>query len=465
MQIQVDGQNNLGGAVRYFFFVTNPNGGSGSPSISFTDRGSSSTRPFTINFVYSSCDGCSGYTIDPPRPSESEWIDLHVSQVISRQGEYIFRGSVNGVEIFSTVNPSPTTIENAGIWLGKGIANRDPHGKVRNVRFTTHNCPAGQTFDGQNCVNRCANNGWDYNFEKKTCIPYGASVNCLQDRMQVVLSNEHIFENLTDVDDDGSIAWPGTCFATHAATSVNGTYTVDVPLDDCGTLVTQSDGTLTFSGYITGKADKLLVGGLLMRPVLRLPFQCSYDDNYHVFTTNIMTLSPDNVETIENADELASFQITTFTDDEFSKPASKNNPVNIGETVYFQINSTSLPSNVKFVVVNCTVKDHLTETQVDFGIIKDGCLDKIVDVSEMNSDLIGADGDSVQLSFTAFQFASSSNLDKNHLGCDLRLCATDHNGEFVDQACSFNYGGDNCASYTSDDNMGYNLATAVEENP
>ena len=106
------------------------------------------------------------------------------------------------------------------------------------------------------------------------CEPVGAIVRCLADHMEAVFSNKHIFVdvNQTNVNQDESRSWPGSCHATHAVESINGTYTVKIPLDDCGTMVTQADGILTFTNFITGKDDRMLVGGLVMSQGCELHF-------------------------------------------------------------------------------------------------------------------------------------------------------------------------------------------------
>ena len=183
-------------------------------------------------------------------------------------------------------------------------------------------------------------------------------VKCLSDRMQVFLSNKHIFAefDVNEVQDVESRAWPGTCPVTHAVTVVNGSYTVDVPFDACDTVVDQSEGVITFSNYVTGRADDLLVGGLVLKPVLRLPVQCSYSDS-HISSTNITSIDHKYIDPSEGSDNvLASFQINAYTDAQFSQPATYQNPISVGERIFFQINSTSMPSNVRFVVETCTVK-------------------------------------------------------------------------------------------------------------
>ena len=85
----------------------------------------------------------------------------------------------------------------------------------------------------------------------------------------------------------------------------------------------------------------------------------------------------------------------------------------------------------------------------------------MVEVSEVDSDLMGNDGDPVKLSFNTFQFQSNANLAENYFECEMKLCVQNAAGEFVDETCGLQFGGDDCQSFTSSENMGYNLATVV----
>ena len=82
----------------------------------------------------------------------NEWIQLKATQLLSENGEYVYRIYVDGDEKHSIVNNQTIeTIEDAEIWLSSSYG--DPaDGKVRNFRFVSHDCPASSFFDGQKCV-------------------------------------------------------------------------------------------------------------------------------------------------------------------------------------------------------------------------------------------------------------------------------------------------------------------------
>merc|ERR1711997_1014992 len=108
----------------------------------------------------------------------------------------------------------------------------------------------------------CPNDGWEANSDDNECIPATntVSITCNADTMVVTLDARHLYVEMdaSHVDEAESAAFVGSCTSS-TYNSASGTYTITVPLDDCGTDVSQTGGEITFANTIYGSDGAITV--------------------------------------------------------------------------------------------------------------------------------------------------------------------------------------------------------------
>ena len=206
---------------------------------------------------------------------------------------------------------------------------------------------------------KCPNAKWTYDSESGKCQPLDFEVTCNSDHMEVSLFYLHLYSSLKEaqIDQSTSSAWAGSCKDT-SVSSVNGTYTVKIPFDDCSTVIEQSNGTLTVSNTIYGNPEALQGNDIIrMVSLLQIPVTCSYIDTYETSMTTTVGEYTDVGIDEGDAASLAQFQIEPFLDSGFQQAINGSNPAVIGEPIFLRISPTkSLPENLPFVVTNCFAK-------------------------------------------------------------------------------------------------------------
>jgi len=310
----------------------------------------------------------------------------------------------------------------------------------------------------------CPNDGWEANSDDNECIPATntVSITCNADTMVVTLDARHLYVEMdaSHVDEAESAAFVGSCTSS-TYNSASGTYTITVPLDDCGTDVSQTGGEITFANTIYGSDGAITVDGIIITEKLELDVACSYTDSFDLTVSEIGV--EEGTHVLDGSSSLGDFstqfELKSYIDSAYSSESSSSNPVVIGSPVYNRISVTgSIPSNVAYVVTDCDAQDAATSPTVVYGIIEDGCLDTLTAAAEESSYLRGSSSSTVDFSFNGFTFESSS--DTLYLQCTIEMCALNTDGTFVDSTCGFAYGDDDCADATS--TMGLTKATAVD---
>merc|ERR1712176_1359959 len=253
----------------------------------------------------------------------------------------------------------------------------------------------------------------------------------------------------------------GSCAST-SVTSSSGSYQLTIPLDGCGTSVSQSNHEITFSNSIVGNSDAVTVDGIVLTDTLGFDFSCTYSDHFDLDQTAHVTSSEHVLAGEEESGSFsAQFQLQSFTDSAFTVLSSAANPVVVGESVFNRVSiSGSMPSNINFVVTDCVAQDDDTAPTVSYNIILDGCLAQLVKTTELSSDLVGNSANTVDFKFNGFTFAAGS--DSIYLKCSISLCAIVE-GELVESGCGFNHGGDSCAALSASSSMGYSMGTGISE--
>lgn len=307
----------------------------------------------------------------------------------------------------------------------------------------------------------CPNDGWTANSADTECVPAAStvSITCSATEMVVTLDARHLYVEMDDshVNEDESAAYAGTCTSS-TFTSTDGTYSVTIPLDSCGTTVTQDSGTITFSNTVYGSEDAIKVDDIIITEKLELDVACTYSDSFDLTVAEIgVEAGTHELDgSSDDGDFSTEFSLASFTDAAYSDATSESNPVVIGSTVYNRVTAASLPTNVNFVVTDCVAQDAETSPAKTYSLIADGCLDDLTGTAEAE-DLEGDESTTVDFTFNGFTFENAE--DTLYLKCTIELCATDSNGDFVDSSCGFAYGGDDCAD--SDSTMGYTKASSI----
>merc|ERR1739848_130174 len=277
----------------------------------------------------------------------------------------------------------------------------------------------------------CPNDGWTANSDDTECIPAAStvSITCSASDMVVTLDARHLYVEMDDTHEDqvASAAYAGDCTSS-TFNSVSGTYSVTIPLDGCGTTVSQVNGTCTFTD--------------------------SFD--LTVAEIGVEAGTHDLDGSSDDGDFSSEFSLESFTDSGYTDATSESNPVVIGSTVYNRVTADSLPSNVNFVVTDCVAQDAETSPTKTYPLIADGCLDILTATSEAD-DLEGDDSTTVDFTFNGFTFENAE--DTLYLKCTIELCALNSDGSLVDSSCGFAYGGDDCVD--ADSTMGYNMASSI----
>lgn len=284
----------------------------------------------------------------------------------------------------------------------------------------------------------CPNTSWELNGDASACVPVSSAVTvtCSATGMNVVFD-----ENLLYVSLDSSKS--GTADSTAntaddsctAATSTGGEYDINIPLDGCGTTVTQTGGEITFSNTIVGNIAAVTIDGIVTTETLELDVECVFDEKFSLTVDDIAVEAA--AHTVDGSDGTGDFDtefsLTSYTDSSYSDVSTTSNAVVIGKPVYNRVTATNLPTNVKFFVTDCTAQDARTSPTAEYDVIKDGCLDNLLDTT---ASTLGGDSSSVDVdfSFNGFTFASTSDI--VYLTCDIVLCAIDtSDNSLIDASC------------------------------
>jgi len=340
--------------------------------------------------------------------------------------------------------------------------------KTRNmkVNFLIASLVSSGLADGTDTS--CPNEGWTYSTDVAKCVPRNGDVEitCNADNMVVTLKPEQIYVLMDNshLNQASSAAIPGTCTAS-AEASTDGTYTVTIPLDDCGTVVTQADNTLTFTNYITGNDAALAIDGIIVTDPLQLDVACEYPDTFELTYGNITVEA--GVHTMDSVSMEGTFTneftLTSYTNDARTQVTDGDNGITIGNKVFNRVDvNGTLPSNVDYVVTDCTAMgmlDGVVNRTLSYQIIRDGCMDNLLEATSTNMRGRGAQDEDVDFEFNGFTF--SSTMSTLYLECTIVLCAIDTNGDFQDSTCGYQYGNDDCASFDATKTLDYTKAPAL----
>jgi hypothetical protein len=313
----------------------------------------------------------------------------------------------------------------------------------------------------------CPNDMWTLNEDGTACIPAPGTVGitCNPTEMTISFDAGHLYVNMDPghADLETSAASVGDCTPV---LSSEGDYVLTIPLDGCGTTVSQADGAITFANTIFGDDDALTIDGIITTEKLQLDVACSYSDEFDILVSDIgIEAAGHTLGDMSDAGEMDSeFSLDSYSDAAFTEPVSSENNVIIGQPVYNRVSvSGAIPSNVDFVVKACTAMDAPLEADATYDILKNGCLDNLIATTELSDNLRGSSVSDVDFSFNGFTF--ESNSDTLYVECKIVLCAVDEFGDFINPDCGFDDSdlATTCAAAESADNsaLGYSVATGL----
>lgn len=285
----------------------------------------------------------------------------------------------------------------------------------------------------------CPNEGWTLDATEETCIvgstDYAVDVVCAPTSMTVTFNAMHVYKDLAIPDDFGTVtahALSDGC-AT-AVTTANGEIVMTIPLDDCGTTVSQSEGKLAFLNTITGDEELIqqTIGSttVFTTQLLEFDVECTYTD------TDTVSVDSIAVESLDVEGEVEGEATFGFTMDAAVNGAAitAENPLVLGELVDFSITPTQvLPSNVQYYVTKCTASgtDDLDQPQ-SFEVIQDGrCTAAALDTDI--TDLQSTGENIYKWAMNGFSFSSDGGAVM--MSCDIKLCAISDVDGTIDQAC------------------------------
>ena len=111
------------------------------------------------------------------------------------------------------------------------------------------------------------------------CVPAEGTVEltCDVGEMTVSFYTGHLYVNMDELylDSESSSVSVEGC---GTVTSIEGRYTIHLPLDSCGTIVSHEDGIVKFTNTIKGNVDATMVNDVLTTDLLRLDLYCEYPD-------------------------------------------------------------------------------------------------------------------------------------------------------------------------------------------
>jgi len=315
----------------------------------------------------------------------------------------------------------------------------------------------------------CPNDSFQPSDDGSICVPATGSVGiaCNPTNMVVTFDAGHLYVNMDSIhaNNETSAAYVGDCASV---TSVDGVYTLEIPLDGCDTQVDQADGKITFTNTVFGEDDALRIDNIITTEKLQLDVACSYSDEFDLLVSDIgIEAAGHTLGDIAVDGEMDDqFRLASYSDEDFLNVINATNSVIIGEPVYNQVSVVgSIPSNVDFVVKSCTAMDLAEEATATYDIMKHGCLDNLVATTELSGSLIGDSSTPVNFRFNGFTF--ESNSDTLYVECNIVLCAVDDSGAFLNPDCGFSFTNltTTCETAAEDSSsaLGYSLATDPSE--
>jgi hypothetical protein len=344
----------------------------------------------------------------------------------------------------------------------------------------THTCSGA----GLNGVCSCPNECWELDTDGESCmIPADkVQLSCESDRMVAYLArcvvrdnNNFMLGNDNDCNEFGGEGGDTTPVVTNPDPPIDncpagivdlseGCVEFEVRLDECSTRVEADyeNNILSFTQNLVSEVQPHMqtgaigLGAIVSKAArVSVEFTCEYKTDYETSPGNAI-VSPDEVNNALESQGQFVFNLNTIQLDPgrmahssgWSIYDSQSDPYMVGSTLYFEICSANILSNIYFSVPDCTVKN-ANETE-SYKILDNHNLDVFVATARvgrqyegMYKDWTEAEGpismpasddtftdeisnECLVFSYTVFEFITSNENDGDlRLSCDVHACNYD----------------------------------------
>jgi len=261
-------------------------------------------------------------------------------------------------------------------------------------------CPTGMTLDESGTLCQLADDD--------------VAIKCDPSYMEILIDKSY-FES-----SDGFQLNDANCNVNsgHITDQGDGTYSIRVGLDECATDIEIVGEDIIFSNilynnYQTNSNDAK--NSLIFKqPIVTVKFKCVYST----------TLDVDGSHTVEAAFVRGhasgrgdfTFDLETFSDSEFSVPASTG--FRTGDIMFFDIVNANPMKGIKFTVMDCTVyNEDKTES---YPVISNKCGDDYIATKHLDGYAVE---ERARFSYTVFEFVDANDGEENQtLQCKITVC-------------------------------------------
>lgn len=197
------------------------------------------------------------------------------------------------------------------------------------------------------------------------------------------------------------------------STNDDGNLVVTTALDGCGVAHAAGDGVILFSNTLSVFA-RTSNNGIITASDVNIPVECSFDVSVSNVGSSNVVEKPASTSGTTGAGSF-SFVAEYYTTEDFTETVVGDETINVGQTLYFGIRPSTLITDVRFYVNECTVSDGTN----NFGIFENMCPNDFI-VSD-TSDFVNTD--LFTMNHLAFQFmGSEEELSDMTVSCGLTVC-------------------------------------------
>ena len=203
--------------------------------------------------------------------------------------------------------------------------------------------------------------------DENNCYPQDAVLTCSGTGFTLQLSKATMYtqkqKDFLQSDKEYAINTNGVSAGTF---DENGDVTIDKNWNDVeGLIVTHSKNKINFEVEISAENPALEIGGKTLYFTRSPSFKmiCSISDHVEVKLTESINVEVTDLGTSGSVGENGSndvwssiFELNAYSDDQFTRKITSDEPISLGSPVYGMIDSTDLPTSLQYFVSNCDAK-------------------------------------------------------------------------------------------------------------